>query len=219
MNERDPRAGRPPRPELLAAYLDGELDLDARRQIEDWLAVHPEAAAEVEGQRQLLRLWQEAAPAEPSEARWAGVFAGIALAASSLPRPWPGRGWRAILWIGTAITAAAVAAAVAGIGMLHRPTPPTLPETPLASHEEIEPLSVVSRDDVEILSMDGDDDDTLVVGEPPVRGPIVLAANGDISLEVIRADPAGLPGVQMKEGATGPMLVVPIEAAVPPRED
>ena len=40
-------AGAPPSPELLAAYLDGELRGPVRKRVADWLAHHPEAAAEM----------------------------------------------------------------------------------------------------------------------------------------------------------------------------
>jgi anti-sigma factor RsiW len=199
---------------LLAAYVDGELDAAARHEVEDWLALHPEAAAGVEAQRSLLGLWQDTIPPEPSEARWQTVFSRVA-AALLLPRHGPMGGRRAGVWV-AAMVAAAVAAVFAGSWMLHRPDGPLVPEVPQAAGEAVELLSVVSLDDIEIISIDGDDEDTLVVGEPPVRGPIVLAATGDVTLEAVQADARRLPGVQMKEGAIGPMLVVPLETAAGP---
>jgi hypothetical protein len=59
-----PFFGDQPAPEQWSAYLDGELDEEAARQVEAWLAEHPETAAELESERKLTALWQEAAPPE-----------------------------------------------------------------------------------------------------------------------------------------------------------
>jgi hypothetical protein len=215
MNEPNANDARPPRPELLAAYLDGELDAATRAEVEAWLAAHPDAAAEVEGQRRVLRLWRATPPPEPTQARWTTVFLRIEAAVAGLP--YRGRrGWRALFWA-AGVTAAAVAAAVAGSWMLHRPQTPT--PAPAVVNEEDSPLLLVAADDVDIISMDGDDEDRLIVGAPPVSGPIVLASNGDIALEPIDQDQDGMQGVKMKEGLAGPMLVVPLDATIPQREE
>jgi anti-sigma factor RsiW len=206
------------RPELLAAYLDGELDPPTRRQVEEWLAGHPDAAAEVEGQRRLLRVWHETPPPEPAPARWAALFTTVEAAVADLPRRWPRRGLRGVAWVAAAVTAAAVAA-VAGTWMLQITSVPSTQPTPTVVVEEESPLVVVSTDDVEIISMEGEDEDRLLVGTPPVSGPIVLAANGDIALGPIDPNQDGMQGVRMKDGAAGPMLVVPLYAPEPMRED
>ncbi len=64
-------------PEDLAAYVDGELDFQARRRVESWLAEHPDAAAELESHRQVAGWWCETQPAEPGPAEWERVLAGI----------------------------------------------------------------------------------------------------------------------------------------------
>ncbi len=48
-----------PSPEQLTAFLDGELDVAGRARVEAWLADRPAAAAEIDGQRRVARLWGE----------------------------------------------------------------------------------------------------------------------------------------------------------------
>lgn len=74
--------GPAPTPEQLAAYADCELDGRPEaeglcRRIEAWLARHPEAAADLQAQRALERLWQATTPAEPAESAWADVLARL----------------------------------------------------------------------------------------------------------------------------------------------
>src|SRR5689334_18822405 len=64
-------------PELLAAYVDGELPPAECRRVEAWLADHPDARADVEDQRRLLRLFEETAPPPPTDERWASVVDGV----------------------------------------------------------------------------------------------------------------------------------------------
>src|SRR5262249_15193483 len=92
-----------PRAEDLAAYVDGELESDLRRQVEGWLVRHPEAASELEDHHRLARLWQTAGPPEPTSAQWATVLAGVA---KGLPVPRrtdfqsvPRQRWRRLLGV------------------------------------------------------------------------------------------------------------------------
>src|SRR5262249_59243330 len=66
-----------PSPPRRAAYPNGDLDDAARIEVEAWLAEHPEAAAEVEAQHDLTRLWRAALPPEPTEAQWAAALSRI----------------------------------------------------------------------------------------------------------------------------------------------
>ena len=50
---RNDRTNPDPSPEQLAAFLDGELDAADRSRVEAWLAGHPAAAAEIDGQRRV----------------------------------------------------------------------------------------------------------------------------------------------------------------------
>src|SRR5438552_5519183 len=82
-----------PFPELLAAYVDGELDAAGRAQVETWLAAHPDAYAEVENQRKLSRkngkLWHFSAPPSPGERSWTRLFQRMHTALTNRPVPAP----------------------------------------------------------------------------------------------------------------------------------
>jgi len=77
-----------------------------------------------------------------------------------------------------------------------------------------EPLAVVSPDDVEIVSLRAADRDTLVVGVPPVTGPLVWASLGDVELEGIEPDADGMVhDFHMDERSATPMIVAPLDQA------
>ena len=71
--------GAVPSPGQLAAYVDGELDAAACRQVEAWLATHPEAAAEIEAQRaQIAELASERDSRVEFEREASGLAATLA---------------------------------------------------------------------------------------------------------------------------------------------
>lgn len=181
---------------LLAGFADGELDAVARDRVEARLASSPDAAAEVEAQRRMTRLCQATPPPEPSEAAWAGVQARI-LAETRRKAPalrrGPG-GWGR--WL-AGLSASAVAAGLV-FALVHgfRPEIPT---------DGGEAMPVVAHHEVEIISIDDADTVALVVGEPPVRGPIVLASAGEVTLET------PIPDLRMEDAPNPPMLWVPVD--------
>ena len=67
--------------EMLAAFIDGELFAADRLRVEQWLADHPEAAAELADQESLSpangTFWQEVAAPVPASERWNSVLTGI----------------------------------------------------------------------------------------------------------------------------------------------
>ncbi len=197
----DPR----PDPERLAAYADGELPLAQRREVEAWLARHPEGRAEVEAVRRLARLCKDAAPPEPSEAAWADVLARVeaALPAAAARRPTPRRRIGILPWVGAA--AAAAAALFLAVAWWQAAVPGPAGE----------PLPVVSADDVEILGMDAGDVGALVVGRLPVLGPLVLASAADIIVDDTGHDvDVVIDDVELPGHAAPPMIIMPLE---PPR--
>lgn len=195
-----------PLPTELAGYVDGELDPAARRRVEAWLAAHPEAAREVEGQRRLQSLWHEAAPADPGEAAWAGVLARVEAGLATTPRA--RRAW--LRWLAGLGAAAAVLLGV--LGSFRTPGEDD-DGLPLRG-----PFPVASAHEVEIISIDAADVRTLVVGEPPLREPVVLAAVGDVKLRSVEPDDDGMmPDVRIAQGPTVPMIVAPLDTA-PARE-
>ena len=64
-------------PEMLAAFVDGELDARQRAAVEKWLAADPEARADVEAQRRIAVLWQACRPAEPDETAYRSALQHI----------------------------------------------------------------------------------------------------------------------------------------------
>ncbi len=199
---------REPNPEQIAAYLDGEYEhlggLSAER-VERWLKSHPEALAQVRAQHRLARLWQKTSPDEPAPEAWQRVLAGIERdldhPARPRPRPW---GWWGI-GVGLFLTAAAclaVAVLTARRPPEGAPPRPDVPDQPVARAV----LPVVDDDEVEILSVRGDDVASLVVGVLPLQGLMVLADRGEVSL--IRGDPSA---ADMGDGK--PPMVRPSPAA------
>jgi hypothetical protein len=174
--------GAVPSPGQLAAYVDGELDAAACRQVEAWLATHPEAAAEVEAQRRLADLWRATAPPEPSAAAWAALGERIAAGVSAPTRPPVGRRLiRLGLW-------GSAAAGLLLAWLTFRPPPHEAVPDVTGSTAAVEPYRVVDPEDVEIISIAAADHGALIVGDPPLREPLVMVAAGDV--EVQSVDPA-----------------------------
>ncbi len=199
---------------LLAGYVDDELTAEERRAVAAWLDRDPEAAAEAEGQRELLRLWSAVAPPEPGAFTWArtltGITAGLALAgaagapavvrAAKLPVRRPAWVRAAVRWTGAA--AAVLLVLVLNPMALHGPPTPV----PTA-----EPYPVATSDEVDIVTLNAADADRLVVGNVPVRGPLDLAAPGDVVVVSIQPDVDGmLPDLRVHAENPSPMIVAPL---------
>jgi hypothetical protein len=214
----DPQPDGFPR-ELLAAYVDGELDAAGRAAVERWLADHPEASAEVEAQRELspanVPLWERAEPPEPSLLAWANVRRGIEeelTTPGSIPMR-PGR-WRVAAWTVGGLLTAGVAAAVAWVAFTPI-VPPPIPEQPVEvarapanAGPEIAPLPrdvtspppelvagfavlpMASDDDVILERVPETHTGWLPVGEPPFSGLLVLASEEEVHLEEVDPSPA-----------------------------
>jgi hypothetical protein len=180
------------------AYVDGEFDAQTRLEIEDWLANHPAAAADVEAQRRLVEMVEATRPAEPDEAAWAQTLASIETGLAAAP-PTKWSAWRSLTrWL-------SAAAAVLLFLVMDR-TPPDQSGLPA-----LEPLQVMSAEDVEILSVHAADEKTLVVGLPPVQEPLDLAGSGDVLVKDIRPDKDGMvPYVHHQAGGAAPMIVAPL---------
>jgi anti-sigma factor RsiW len=196
-------------PELLAAYVDGELDPVARARVEAWLAEYPEARAELETQHRLSRrnqkLWNATAGPSPSEASWARLFHKVHGALNTRAEPAATRPRRR--WVPVAAFAAAAAAVIFGVLLLRPPV-----GGGRVSPADDEPAWAVASDaDIEIVSIQDADADRLVVGELPLRGPVQLAAASDVELVKVEKDTDGMmPLVQMNAGPNAPMIVAPL---------
>jgi anti-sigma factor RsiW len=184
MRQSEPDVPGAPKPEDLAAYVDGQLEPARRQEVESWLEDHPEAAEEIEGQRQLAALWQATTPVEPENPSWPSMLARIDAAFGRF-RLLRGRNRRLIQ-----IGAAGLAAGLLLLLWIPRG----------------EPLAVVSPDEVEIVSLRAADRVTLVVGIPPVTEPLVLASTDDIEFEGVAPAPDGMfPSMDDQFGT--PMIV------------
>ncbi|HYT93361.1 MAG TPA: hypothetical protein VEL76_31885 [Gemmataceae bacterium] len=210
MMSRNDDEHRAPSPEQLAAYADGELDYPElaplKRRVEEWLATHSEAAAEVEGQRSLTRLWQATTPVEPAESVWATVLARL----EQMPQPATRtRSWLGA-WVAGILVACAAAVWLAVLffqprdreAVVDRKQPGKTNAAPKLAPQIEEPFEVALADEIEILSVRGADTGTLIVGEVPVRGALVLVAPGEV--EVQRTD------AELRV-AGSPMIWTPLE--------
>ena len=192
--------GAPTRAELVA-LVDGRLDAIRTRQIELWLAVHPDDAAVVEEHRQVLCQVRDLAPPQPSESDWDQVWGRIDEALPASPET-PARPRRRVL---------AVVAGIAALLLLTIPSHVSRPR-PQGSVESTAaaPILLASADEVEIVSIDGADLGALLVGEPPLRRPLELAAVGDVELNFAEAGEQGwIPAMGGGELGTS-MYVVPM---------
>ena len=172
--------------EILAAYADGELEgrddlAPLKERVEDWLAQHPEAEAELAELRQLKQAWQETTPPSPPPHVWQRML-------RELERPsQPARATSRSVWQRSAIIAATVAACVA-LGLVLRTArqPEVVPTPQPAPLVDETPFAVAAAHEVEILDVDGADTPTLIVGELPVQGPLVLAMPGEITVTSVQ---------------------------------
>jgi len=178
-----------PGPELLSAYFDGELsvrpDLDALRQrIEDWLSFHPEASADLDEYRLLGRLWKQTTPRDPGPRAWEELEARLRQPSP----PESARPRRSAL--GRRLIALSAAAASIGLVLWLGFGRQILPEPPASNRivrpapsaaREFEVFPVATASEVTILSVEGADTHTVVVGELPLRGPMELAGPGEVA--------------------------------------
>lgn len=193
-----------PGPGTLIAYVDGTLDSRSRGQVESWLAVHPQMAAELDEHRAVVDAARAAPLPEPTEAAWALTLARIEAALPAARTRVPVR-WRATRILARAAAAAATVLLVTSPG---EPVPSSLPERLTAA--AVAPLEVATADEVEILSIDAGDLKGLLVGHPPLREPLVLAVAGEVELHHAEAGQTSwVPAMTEGEGTT-PMIVMPV---------
>jgi anti-sigma factor RsiW len=195
--------------------VDGELDALTRREVEAWLAQHPEGAAEVEAHARLMQMWRATQPTEPLDAAWEAALAKIETALSTGPTPASQAQPSASasnrpLWVGWCVRLTGAAAAIWLLGVLE----PF--ERPDASRDAgVEPLPVAVAQDVEIISVNAGDAAMLVVGELPLRDPLDLATTGDVTIHSVQPDVDGMVPqvVGQDDTATVPMIVAPLVVA------
>jgi hypothetical protein len=192
-------------PPLLAAYADGELDAAGRARVEDWLAAHPDARADLDAQVRLGPrgpLWEASAAPDPGPAAWDAVLARVRREVDARGPSRPRRPWARGLMV-------ALPAAAAVLAAVHLSRPPAPPRPPAEA-----PWPVTTADDVEILSIQEADAGMLVVGAPPLVGRLTLASAADVNLIGVEAgDDGTLPHAQWPDDPDDTPMVV-----APPRE-
>lgn len=166
-----------PTPELLAAYLDGELAGGELARVQSWLATHPDAQAEVETLRQVQAHYDSVPVPEPAPAAWDRTLRRIE---ADLGR---GRSWS---W---ALVSGLAAAVLLGVIFLHGGGTP----------EDNEPFPVVGPDDVQIISMNPNDHRALAGVRPLLLNEVDLVTHAEIEVlggnneGVLRIEDWGMP--------------------------
>ena len=203
-----------PWPDVLAAYVDGELDPAARAVVERWLAAHPQMMDEVQAQRQFSPdnwpLWQQVEPPFPKEAAWDAVREAVHRGLDSPPMPAPVRERIARRRTGVFLAGgvAVVVAALGFIAILGNPFTPShqsdLPEfVPNDLLTEYAVLPLATDADLDIDRIAGSSQG-LIVGDPP----LALASEGDIQLAEVEPHPAWPGGSPKMTTAPGDMPMI-----------
>jgi anti-sigma factor RsiW len=177
MNREEITPDSGPSPEQFAAFLDGELEAGARVRIETWLAEHPSAAEEIEGQRQVMRYWQATVPAEPSPAAWAAVYDRVE--AKLRPMSRRPRAVRRTLWLSAGVAAAVLTAVLLTRQFLPGPatTKPPVIASGIITETDQELIVLASQDDVSVVNVESywqDDGRVPSIGEGDVS--MIVAA-------------------------------------------
>jgi anti-sigma factor RsiW len=206
--------------ELLAAYVDGELDPALRERVERWLAQHPEAFAEQMEQESLSpaneEYWQSVAPPQPGRTAWERAFAGIEAALMPVARPVSVRGRRLKFFVTATALASMAAALMIAIWAIDRtrpiarqPQPATVVVVPDDDEDFI--FHVARAEDVELIRVPEDAADLLVVGKHPLADdPLVLVTSSDFQVLNYGLDDQGeVPDYQTMIGSNTPMFVAP----------
>lgn len=233
----------PPKAAWLMSYLDGELCPEEAARVESWIGEDPEAHHQHEEERRRRALFAAAAIPEPAPPAWDATFARLESALLT-PKTQAAPRRAARLWVVVGIAAAAAVAAlwIRSTGLFQTPTPiePPGPVEVLqvASGDDIvieqmdpndvSQLAVRLTDDlwtmrtfqvsavteIAVESMNGDDTDRLVIGEPPVMGRLVMAQPHEVQDLSVRMSDKRQPEPRLVQtGGVGgmPMLNVSLK--------
>jgi anti-sigma factor RsiW len=181
-------------PELVAAYFDGEFEgrdeLDSlRRRVENWLRTNPEARAQLAAYRRLRQHWQRTSPAEPSSRKWDDALSRLRCRVGEAPPHKAKHRSGAVLWLlgATAACLALVWLSWPGPDRV-RPSPKVDEVVTVQEDADDSPWAVASAEEIVILAVEGADTGSLVVGDPPVSGPLEMAGKDDVRVTNMQPD-------------------------------
>jgi len=183
-----------PRPELLAAYADGEFEgrdklEPLRRRLEAWLARHSHAQEELAQYRTLRRLWLASTPREPAGNPWPAMQARLERLCgpcSALREKSSAGRWVA------AYLGVAASLVLAGLvwNALRIPVPRDQPNrngpSLVRATDDLEPFPVATEAEIVILRVEGQDTPSVVVGQLPLQGPLEVAAREDVTVTSVQ---------------------------------
>lgn len=222
--------------ELLAAYVDGELDAVDRAAVERWLSDHPDGQDETNAQRALspanAMFWDRAEPPEPSRAVWVAVRNEIEHQLS--PRASAFSRWRTATWALAGLATAGVAAAVAWVAFGPAAKLPPIDHPSVKEQARVSEMAPYPREFIAIapaprspdplsgfavLPMATDDDVILFrvpeftpgwlpVGLHPLPGTMTLALEDDVSLAEVAPNPAWPTGLPKMFTAPGDAAII-----------
>ncbi|WP_020474819.1 anti-sigma factor family protein [Zavarzinella formosa] len=196
-------------PELLAAYVDGELPPELAERVARWLATNPEALSMADDQAALTPLNEEVREElfdipMPKPDQWNACLAGIRGELASAPRrPWNIKPFLA----GFTVAAGLLLTLLAGTRDRHHPLAFVLP----VDDADDEMIVLANSDDIEILSLPEAAASLLVVGDHPWNEDLVLAKSHELEFIGVGSDAEGrfpdVPTDPMKQDA--PLLWSP----------
>ena len=206
--------------ELLAAYVDGELDEPARRRVECWLAEHPEWFVELVDQESLSPandvFWQVAAPPMPTDETWDRVAAAIERAVPTPVFPHrPAEGKRRFWYLAPALALAGMAATVLiAISTVQRQRSTEHPNLPFVASAAIPDdedvvFRIAGADDVELIHLPESAADLIVVGQHPLADvALAFASTADVQMLNYGLDDQGdFPDYRTMTGTDLPIFV------------
>lgn len=224
--------------EQLMAWFDGELSPQEQEQVKHWLEQHPEAEQQLEEYHQLQDIWDANPINDPSPKSWDRVWHNVESAIEEKHRPdHPNKkdysGW---MILGALTTVAASVLIMLNLNQTSRqgivqnsPEPFIMasfddvtidamnPEDasaivtgqmPEGTIHDLTELVIATADEIEINSIDDYDMNSLVVGTPPIEGPLVLASEQDVNLDHVEPYDDGMMSNVYVSNEGTPMMIV-----------
>jgi anti-sigma factor RsiW len=205
--------------EILAAYVDGELNSATRARVESWLAEHPEAHSELFEQREMSlanqELWDAAGPPMPSAARWDRTYSEIERRLVNPVMPVRARR-RTVTYLAPVFALTGIVAVLLVVVSMIAYTPGphlvksfTGPAAQAFDDDDEGIYRIATADDVEIIQLPEEASSLIVVGRHPMDDtPLVLATTSDLDIFNLGPDDQGhMPNVELIAGPNAPMLV------------